>query len=63
MNKKTIITGIQPTGRLHIGNYAGVLSHLKDIQDEKNLYLFIADLHSLTSDEIRKRKKRIKYSW
>lgn len=53
MSKKRILTGLQPTGTLHIGNYFGAVKQMIDMQDEGEMYFFIADLHALTnlSDE------------
>ena len=53
MTKKRILTGLQPTGDLHIGNYFGAVRQMVDLQDAGELYFFIADLHALTdlSDE------------
>ena len=53
MTKKRILTGLQPTGELHIGNYFGAVQQMVDLQDTGELYFFIADLHALTdlSDE------------
>ncbi len=50
MKKETILSGVQATGRMHIGNYLGALKQFVDIQNEDKLqcYFFIADLHSLT---------------
>lgn len=50
MKKETILSGVQATGKLHIGNYLGALKQFIDIQNEGKLqcYFFIADLHSLT---------------
>ncbi len=48
MNKKRILTGLQPTGALHMGNYFGALRQMTDAQDEGEMYFFIADLHALT---------------
>lgn len=45
---ETILTGIKPTGQLTLGNYLGVLKHLRKETDRGNCYFFIADLHSLT---------------
>jgi tryptophanyl-tRNA synthetase len=50
MNKERIVSGIQPTGELHIGNYLGSLKNFVELQDEFDCYFFIADLHSLTED-------------
>jgi tryptophanyl-tRNA synthetase len=46
--KKRIFSGIQPTGRLHIGNYLGAIRHWVAAQDEFASLLCIADLHALT---------------
>lgn len=50
MQKETILSGIQATGRMHIGNYLGALKQFVDIQNEGKLqcYFFVADLHALT---------------
>lgn len=45
---KKIVTGIKPTGKLTLGNYIGVLKHLKDYQNDFETYFFVADLHALT---------------
>ena len=49
MAKKRLLTGLQPSGRLHIGNYFGALKPFTDIADEYESFLMIADYHSLTS--------------
>ena len=46
--REKILTGIKPTGSLHLGNYIGVLRHLKALQERGDCYIFIADLHALT---------------
>ena len=43
-----ILSGIQPTGSIHIGNYLGAISQLKDLQEIGECIFFIADLHALT---------------
>lgn len=50
MNKanKTTLSGIQPSGRLHIGNYLGALKNFVALQRNYAAFFFIADLHSLT---------------
>lgn len=48
MNKKTILSGIQPSGVLTLGNYLGALRNWVTIQHEYNCKFFIADLHSIT---------------
>ncbi len=52
MKKETLLSGMQPTGRLHIGNYLGALKNFVDLQNSKKYgcYFFIADLHALTEN-------------
>ena len=45
---KRIVSGIQATGGLHIGNYLGTLCKWKEYQQENETFFFIADLHSLS---------------
>jgi tryptophanyl-tRNA synthetase len=44
-----ILSGIQPSGRLHLGNYFGMMKPAIDLQEEGETYLFIANYHALTS--------------
>jgi tryptophanyl-tRNA synthetase len=44
-----ILSGLQPTGRLHIGNYFGMMKPALALQHEGEAYYFIADYHSLTT--------------
>ncbi|MFV0391139.1 MAG: tryptophan--tRNA ligase [Paludibacteraceae bacterium] len=46
---KTVLSGIRPTGNLHLGNYFGALRNFVELQHEYNCFFFIADLHSLTT--------------
>ena len=46
--KKTVLTGIRPTGNLHLGHYFGACKTWKEIQDDYNFYLEIADVQALT---------------
>ena len=48
MEKKTILSGIQPSGVLTLGNYLGALKNWVNIQHEYECKFFIADLHSIT---------------
>jgi len=47
MKKEIILSGIRPTGKLHIGNYLGALSNFVKLQKDYECFFFIADLHSL----------------
>ena len=46
---KRILTGIQPSGALHLGNYFGAIKQMRDLQDSGDLFIFIANYHALTS--------------
>jgi tryptophanyl-tRNA synthetase len=49
MNKPTVLSGIRPTGYLHLGNYFGAVQNFIRMQDDFNCFFFIADIHSLTT--------------
>ncbi|WP_159522216.1 tryptophan--tRNA ligase [Sunxiuqinia indica] len=49
MNKPTVVSGIRPTGFLHLGNYFGAVQNFLRMQEDYNCYFFIADIHSLTT--------------
>ncbi len=49
-NKKTIVSGIRPTGKIHLGNYFGALKQIIELQNKYQSFIFIADLHALTSN-------------
>lgn len=49
MNKQTVLSGIRPTGYLHLGNYFGAVQNFIRMQDDFNCFFFIADIHSLTT--------------
>src|ERR1700746_1142995 len=50
MNKpKRILSGVQPSGKLHLGNYFGAVKQHIAHQDEADCFYFIADYHSLTT--------------
>ncbi len=46
---ETVVSGIRPTGNLHLGNYYGAVQSFVKMQDEYNCLYFIADWHSLTT--------------
>jgi tryptophanyl-tRNA synthetase len=45
-----VLSGMRPTGRLHLGNYMGALHNWVTLQHDYDCYFFIADLHALTTD-------------
>jgi tryptophanyl-tRNA synthetase len=59
MDKKTIFSGVQPSGMLTIGNYLGAIKNWVHLQDEYNCYYCVVDLHAITvrqeASELRKR--------
>ena len=63
MEKKTILSGIQATGNLTLGNYLGSINNWVKMQDEYDCYYMIADLHTLTirndPEEFRKRALQV----
>lgn len=48
--RKTILSGMRPTGKLHLGNFVGALENWVALQQEYNNYHLIADYHVLTTD-------------
>jgi tryptophanyl-tRNA synthetase len=56
-NKKRVLTGVKPSGKPHIGNYLGAMKPTIDLQDSFQSYVFIADLHALTT--VRNRQEMI----
>ena len=48
--KGRILSGMRPTGKLHLGNYVGALRNWVGLQDDYECFFFIADWHALTTD-------------
>ena len=46
---QTVVSGIRPTGNLHLGNYFGALRNFIKMQQENDCYFFMAGYHSLTT--------------
>jgi tryptophanyl-tRNA synthetase len=46
----TIVSGMRPTGRLHVGHFHGALKNWLRLQDQYRCYFFVADWHALTTD-------------
>ena len=64
MEKKRIVTGDRPTGRLHIGHYFGSLINRVKLQDEYEQYILVADVQALTDnfdnpDKVRKNVREL----
>ncbi len=45
---KRLLTGLQPTGIIHLGNYIGAIKQMRENQGNYDSYIFVADLHSIT---------------
>lgn len=68
MGKKRILSGMRPTGLLHLGNYFGALENWVRLQDEYECFFMVADWHALTSEwqdtsEIRELSRQIVIDW
>ncbi|MBR0160332.1 MAG: tryptophan--tRNA ligase [Oscillospiraceae bacterium] len=48
VKKKVMLSGIQPSGDLHLGNYLGAVKNWAELAEEFDCYYFMADLHSIT---------------
>lgn len=60
---KRVLSGIKSTGDLTLGNYIGAIKNFVKLQEEYELFVFVADLHSLTIDikpaDLRKHRKNV----
>jgi tryptophanyl-tRNA synthetase len=50
MSPEFVVSGLRPTGRVHLGNYFGAVRNWVELQDRYPCYFFVADWHALTSD-------------
>jgi tryptophanyl-tRNA synthetase len=57
--KKRVLSGIQPSGKLHIGNYFGMIKRMVEYQRSSDLFCFIANLHSLTTLQDKEQMKNL----
>jgi tryptophanyl-tRNA synthetase len=48
--KQTVLSGLRPTGRVHLGNYFGAVRNWAQLQDQYECFYFVADWHALTTD-------------
>ena len=62
-NMKKILTGLQPTGAITLGNYIGAISQMKKLQDKYDSYIFVANMHAITvpidPEQLRKNIKSL----
>ena len=50
MGRRRVLSGMRPTGRLHLGHLFGALDNWRNLQEEYDCFFFIADWHALTTD-------------
>ena len=58
----TVLSGIQPSGQLHLGNWAGAIRQFVDLQQENELFVFVASYHALTTtrgEELRAATRQV----
>ena len=68
MSKQRVLSGMQPSGLLHLGNLMGALENWRKLQDQYECYYFIADWHALTTNyadtsKIRTHVKEMVIDW
>jgi len=56
-----VLTGIQASGKLHIGNYFGAMKPMIELQEKEELFTFIANYHSLTTSKEASRLKQLTF--
>lgn len=67
-SRKRVLSGMRPTGKLHLGNYMGALYNWVRLQREYECYFFIADWHALTTDyadvsQLRENTREVALDW
>ncbi|MFB6356558.1 MAG: tryptophan--tRNA ligase [bacterium] len=65
---QVVVSGMRPTGPLHLGHYFGVLNNWKRLQEKYDCYFFIADWHALTTDydnteRLQQHRKSVLKDW
>lgn len=63
-----VVSGMRPTGKLHLGHYLGVIKNWVDLQDKYECYYFVADWHALTTkydktDELKQNTYDVVMDW
>ena len=60
---KTVFSGIQPTGKVHLGNFLGAINNWVEMSNNKNKnYFCVVDLHSLTTHPDPKTMEAVSYT-
>lgn len=68
MDKKRIVSGMRPTGKLHLGNYFGALENWVKLQEQYDCFYFIADWHALATGyedtaELKENSRNMVMDW
>jgi len=66
--RKRVLSGMRPTGKLHLGNYVGALQNWVGMQDQYECFFFIADWHALTTDyadtsRVKENSLEVAFDW
>ncbi len=66
--RKRVLSGMRPTGKLHLGNYVGALQNWVDMQDQYECFFCVVDWHALTTDyadpsRVKENSLEVAYDW
>ncbi len=66
--RKRVLSGMRPTGKLHLGNYVGALQNWVRMQDKYECFFMVADWHALTTDyadtsQVKENSLEVAYDW
>jgi tryptophanyl-tRNA synthetase len=66
--RKRVLSGMRPTGKLHLGNYVGALQNWVGMQDQYECFFFVADWHALTTDyadtsRVKENSLEVAFDW
>jgi tryptophanyl-tRNA synthetase len=67
-NRKRVLSGMRPTGKLHLGNYVGALQNWVGMQDQYECFFCVVDWHALTTDyadtsKVKENSLEVAYDW
>src|SRR5579872_1542307 len=66
--RKRVLSGMRPTGKLHLGNYVGALQNWVGMQDKYECFFCVVDWHALTTDyadtsRVKENSLEVTYDW
>src|SRR5215470_14188620 len=67
-NRKRVLSGMRPTGKLHLGNYVGALQNWVGMQDQYECFFCVVDWHALTTDyadtsKVKENSLEVAFDW